>query len=49
MLSQIKENKINFDKLYTTPDLLNDLKPFAKNLGPKGLMPNLKVGTLVVK
>ena len=33
--------------LIATADIINELKPFAKILGPKGLMPNSKVGTLV--
>lgn len=30
-----------------TTDALSLLKPFARHLGPKGLMPNAKSGTLV--
>lgn len=30
-----------------TSDMMAHLKPFARALGPKGLMPNLKAGTLV--
>ena len=33
--------------LFTTPDMINQLKAFGKVLGPRGLMPNAKVGTLV--
>lgn len=33
--------------LFTTPELLPRLKAFGKTLGPRGLMPNPKVGTLV--
>lgn len=33
--------------MFTTPAHLPKLKPFGKFLGPKGLMPNAKVGTLV--
>ncbi len=38
-----------FDVLYTTVDSVNDLKKYAKNLGPKGLFPNPKAGTLLTK
>ena len=38
---------IKFDKLISTIGSINDLKPFAKILGPKGLMPNQKVGSLI--
>ena len=46
---QLKAGKVTFDKLYTTPELLPELKSYAKFLGPKGLMPNAKVGSLVIK
>ena len=44
---KLKEGKISFEVLYTTADKLDQLKPFARLLGPKGLFPNVKVGTLV--
>lgn len=36
-----------FDVLYTTVESVGDLKKYAKNLGPKGLFPNTKAGTLL--
>ena len=47
VLKDIKNGRVNFDTLFTIPSLINTLKPHGKLLGPKGLMPNIKVGTLV--
>lgn len=33
--------------MFTTPSHINKLKHLGKMLGPKGLMPNARVGTLV--
>ena len=33
--------------MFATQEATNILKPFAKILGPKGLFPNVKVGTLI--
>lgn len=46
ILSEIKDGKVNFDILIATPSTMPKLLPFAKILGPKGLMPNPKNGTL---
>lgn len=46
LLADIKAEKINFDVLITTPDLIRELAPVAKALGPKGLMPSPKAGTV---
>jgi len=48
LLNDIKAGKFNFDVLLTTPDHIRDLAPVAKQLGPKGLMPSPKAGTVVV-
>ncbi len=46
ILSEIKDGKVNFDILIATPSTMPKLLPFARVLGPKGLMPNPKNGTL---
>jgi large subunit ribosomal protein L1 len=49
ILAEIKDGKVNFDILIATPSTMPKLLPFAKTLGPKGLMPNPKNGTLTDK
>ena len=49
ILAEIKDGQINFDILVATPATMPKLLPFAKLLGPKGLMPNPKNGTLTDK
>ncbi|MFA7298329.1 MAG: 50S ribosomal protein L1 [Candidatus Absconditabacterales bacterium] len=47
LLNDIKAGKFDFDILLTTPEHIRDLAPVAKQLGPKGLMPSPKAGTVV--
>ena len=49
ILAELKEGNINFDILIATPSTMPKLLPLAKILGPKGLMPNPKNGTLTEK
>jgi len=41
------EGIIPFDKIIATPEHMPTLKTLARVLGPKGMMPNVKSGTLV--
>ena len=47
VLADIAAGKISFDRILCTEEFLPRLKKFARILGPKGLMPNTKSGTLV--
>jgi large subunit ribosomal protein L1 len=46
IIDDIKAGKINFDILIATPELMPKLATVAKILGPKGLMPSPKSGTV---
>jgi len=46
LVDSIKSGEIDYDVIIATPDTMKLVSPLGKQLGPKGLMPNPKEGTV---
>ena len=46
LIQKIQDGFLDFDRVISSPDMMSTVSKVAKILGPKGLMPNPKMGTL---
>lgn len=48
LVSEVQEGKVNFDRCIATPDMMAFVGRLGKILGPRGLMPNPRLGTVTM-